>query len=82
MEERKQIKLHRIPLKDFLDILESFYEVGADYVDIIGVPDEEQDSIGVAVKPEYFNKEDIEESTESPEENKLSDDNISNFISD
>ena len=75
MENKKQIKLHKIPLKDFLDILESFYEIGADYVDIIGVPDEEQDSIGVAVKPEYFNKE-------NTEENKLSDDNISNFISD
>jgi hypothetical protein len=32
-----------------------------DYVDIIGVPGEEQDSIGIAVKSEYYATEEEDE---------------------
>lgn len=62
----------------FLEALTDIYERGVDYVDIIGVPGEEQDSIGISVKEEYFAKEvdDEEEDNDSP----LSDSDLNQLI--
>ena len=55
--ENKEIALRKIPLKILLDILQDAWNKGADYVDIIGVPDEIQDNIAIAVKEEYMHVE-------------------------
>jgi hypothetical protein len=48
------VSLNKIPLKVLLDALEQLYEMGADYIDIIGVNNIEQDTIALAVKQEYM----------------------------
>lgn len=50
----KEVKLKKIPLHLFIETLISIYERGAEYIDIIGVPDKEQDSITIVVRSEYM----------------------------
>ena len=50
-----EVKLKKIPLKRFIDTLIDVYTSGADYIDLIGTADEEQDSIGISVSNEYMN---------------------------
>lgn len=57
MENNNEIILRKIPLKIFIEVLTDVWNKGADYIDIIGVPNEVQDNIGIAVKEEYFSKE-------------------------
>jgi len=61
MEKSNEIRLKKIPLLVLLEALRDVYERGADYVDIIGVPGVEQDSIGIAINKEYFAPEDEED---------------------
>ncbi len=71
MDDKKILKLRKIPLKTLLDGLMHLYNAGADYVDIIGRPDDIQDEIGLAVLEEYMTDEEnmIEgEDMESPPE--------------
>ena len=71
------VSLNKIPLKVLLDALEQLYEMGADYIDIIGVNNIEQDTIAIAVKQEYMcpdyeeaeNSDDEYEEYEEEEEN-------------
>ena len=48
----KEVKLQKIPLEAFIEALVHLYENGANFVDIIGVPDVDQDVIGLAVRNE------------------------------
>lgn len=66
------MKFQKIPLKELIEILHEMYDQGADYVDIVGVPNEEQDVIGIHVLEEYFFEE------EYPEE--LSDEDLNQLI--
>ena len=61
MEKNNEVTLKKIPLLVLLEALKDIYERGVDYVDIIGVPGEEQDSIGIAVKSEYYVTEEEDE---------------------
>lgn len=61
MERNNEVRLKKIPLLVLLEALKDIYERGVDYVDIIGVPGEEQDSIGIAVKSEYYATEEEDE---------------------
>lgn len=63
-ENKQEVTLRKIPLKLFLEVLTDAYNKGADYVDIIGTPNELQDNIGVAVREEYYTHEDEEEDEE------------------
>jgi hypothetical protein len=58
MEPRK-IKLTKIPLEAFINALEQVWESGANFIDIIAIPNVEQDVIGIAVRDDY--KEIIDE---------------------
>ena len=49
-----EIRINKIPLKLFIEALTDAYNRGVDYVDIIGKAGDEQDSIGIAIKQEYF----------------------------
>lgn len=59
--ENKEIILQKIPLRILLDVLTNAWNNGADYIDIIGVPNEVQDNIGIAIKEEYYTKGDSDE---------------------
>lgn len=56
--ESNEIRLNKIPLKRFIDALVEVYKTGADYIDIVGKADVEQDSIGIIVKESYLSDED------------------------
>ena len=60
----KEVKLQKIPLESLIDILVGLWENGADFIDIIGVPNVDQDSIGIAVKEEYINSLEVMEDEE------------------
>ena len=60
-EDKQEITLRKIPLKILIEVLTDAYAKGADYIDIIGTPNELQDSIGIAIKEEYYTKGDGED---------------------
>lgn len=94
--ENKEVRLRKIPLQAFLDVLVDLYNSGLDYIDIVGKPDEIQDTIGVLFSNEYMSKDarddfyekDIQETppTEPNEENKpkinikLSDEDLNQLL--
>jgi len=95
MEEnnkKKEVILRKIALQKFIETLVSVYNSGADYVDIIGTPDENQDTIGIVVHEEYLSKDDIEielvlddedeeeENIEPTNDKPLSDEDINDLI--
>lgn len=51
----KEVRLSRIPLKLFIDALTEVYNTGADFVDLVGQADMDQDSVGIIVKETYYN---------------------------
>ena len=58
MKQIKQIKVNKIILGDFIDMLLSAYDAGADYIDLVAQQgDENQDALGVLIRPEYINAE-------------------------
>lgn len=63
-QDKNQVRLKKIPLGVFIQALMDIYNTGVDYVDIIGVPGEEQDTIGIAFCDEYLSKEEEEENPE------------------
>lgn len=64
MENNKnEVTLRKIPLRIFIEVLTDAWNKGADYVDIIGTPNDFQDNIGIAIKEDYYTKGDKEESS-------------------
>ena len=61
MENNNEVILKKIPLKILLDILTDAWDNGADYIDLMGTPDQIQDSIAIAVREEYYSKEGVED---------------------
>ena len=61
MENRQEVTLRKIPVKVLIDVLTDAWNKGADFVDIIGIANDFQDNIGIAIKEEYYNKEEEEE---------------------
>jgi hypothetical protein len=58
------VRLKKIPLGIFIQALMDIYNTGVDFVDILGVPGEEQDTIGIAFCDEYLSSEESEEELE------------------
>ena len=84
-ENKKTIILQKIPLKRLLETLEEIYNQGADYIDISGVPNVEQDIIGIHVREDYMADEedfDFEENDDEEElkSSDLSDDDLNQLI--
>lgn len=67
----REIKLKKIPLKILLDNLVELYQDGANYVDIIGIPNIRQDYLGILVKEEYFSLDEDDEIEEEPKNKKI-----------
>ena len=53
-EEENVVELRKIPLAGFIDMLQELYDNGADYVDIIAKPNQQQDVISLIVREEYI----------------------------
>jgi len=78
---KEELRLKKIPLAIFLEALTDIYNRGVDYVDIIGIPGKEQDSIGIAIKEEYFSHmEDEEDDEDIPPSRDLSDEDLNQLI--
>lgn len=56
-KNNKIITLQKIPIKNLMEILSELYNDGADYIDISGVPNIEQDVISISVREEYMNQD-------------------------
>ena len=54
MARRKEIRLKKIPLRPFIEMLMEVYDKGLDYVDLVGTPDYVQDFVGVEFTTDYF----------------------------
>jgi hypothetical protein len=62
--EGNEIILKKIPIDILMDTLHDLYHRGVAYIDIMGIPGEEQDTLGVSFNNEYMrenaNFEDVE----------------------
>jgi len=73
MENNNTVSFMKVPVQLLMDILQNAWDMGADYVDIIGVPDEIQEEISIAVREEYVSEEEEEGSSDNEEETDLND---------
>ena len=48
------MKVMKVRLKEFVEMLSDLYDNGADYVDIVGMKDNAQDTIILEVRDEYM----------------------------
>ena len=84
--ENNEVTFKKIPLEVFINILQDAWNKGADYIDIIGVPDQVQDNIAVAIREEYMNVNpedefEVDVELEHPEDEKdLSDEDLNQLI--
>ena len=82
-QNNKEIRFRKINLQFLIETLTHIYDAGADYVDIVGMQDDVQDTINIIVQEEYMTEEPIEEEEEQdiPDEPQtLSDEDINNLI--
>lgn len=83
-QDKNQVRLKKIPLEIFIQALTDIYNTGVDYIDIIGVPGEEQDTIGIAFCDEYLSKEEEEDTLENLKEQikniNLSDEDLNQLL--
>jgi 3-dehydroquinate dehydratase len=65
-----------------IETLTHIYDAGADYVDIVGMQDDVQDTINIVVQEEYMTEEPLEEEPLEEDDipTKLSDEDINNLI--
>jgi hypothetical protein len=81
--ENKEVRFRKISLQLLLDTLTHIWDSGADYVDIIGIQNEDQDVINIVVKEDYMSDEPIDESEDDDDDDDtptLSDEDINNLI--
>jgi hypothetical protein len=76
----KKVKFRKIPLKFLIDTLLMVYETGAEYIDIQGVQDIEQDTVKIIVQDEYMiNNENPPDDIDLIDD-KLDDDSLNDLI--
>jgi hypothetical protein len=57
MHNEDNIMLRKIPLDKLISVLVEMYNHGVDYVDIGGVPGEEQDKVAISFTKDYMSEE-------------------------
>jgi len=50
----KNLLIQKIPLLPLLELLSQLYEEGAEYIDITGMASRKEDTLGIAVREEYY----------------------------
>ena len=83
--ENREVAFKKIPLKIFIDVLTDAYEKGADFVDIVGMPNVIQDNIGISIKEEYISRDvneemDIEVEFEEEDDDNLTDEDLNQLL--
>ena len=69
-----EFRIMKVPLEEFLNVLEGMYNSGADYIDIIGDPKGEDGVMKIEVKREYLCPEDeMEECGEESTDEEIED---------
>jgi hypothetical protein len=58
--KNNNVKIRKVPVEAFLNLLADLFDQGVDYIDIVGILDDNQDSIGIAFSREYMS-EDMQE---------------------
>ena len=82
-QNNKEIRFRKINLQMLIETLTHIYDAGADYVDIVGMQDDVQDTINIIVQEEYMTEEPLEEEPleeDDDEPQTLSDEDINNLI--
>ena len=82
-QNNKEVRFKKISLQMLIDTLTHVYNSGADYVDIIGIQNDEQDVINIVVMDDYMTDEELEEYDEEEQDEDddlLSDEDINNLI--
>ena len=80
-QDKNEVRLNKIPLQVFIDALMDVYNSGADFIDLVGKPDEEQDVVGIIVRMEYMaTEEEREEDAEKKLNVKLSDEDLNQLL--
>ena len=82
-QNNKEVRFRKISLQMLIDTLTHIYNSGADYVDIIGIQNDEQDVINIVVMEDYMTDEELEEYDEEEQDDDddlLSDEDINNLI--
>lgn len=77
MENNEEVRFRKISLRLLLDTLTHIWNSGADYVDIIGLRDDEQDVINIVVQEDYMTDGEEED---DDNDTLLSDEDINNLI--
>jgi len=67
---KEKVTLRKIPIRILIDTLVEIYEKGADYIDVVGIPDDTRDEIGIMVREEYYTS-DLENEIDDNELNDL-----------
>jgi len=62
--KNKGFLIKKITLEEFIDSLIEVYDSGANYIDIISVPSEGQDTLSIIVRDEYFESLPMDELSE------------------
>ena len=76
------IFLRKIPLDKFIEVLVEMYNHGVDYVDIGGVPGEEQDKVAISFIKDYMTEDGKKHLTEIESNLKLDESFFKNKLTD
>lgn len=55
--KNNKLTLKKIPIEQLVEILLKIYEDGCDYIDLSGTNDDDQDTITITTKKEYYSEE-------------------------
>ena len=80
MANDKELKFQKIPLKMFIETLMHLHESGVKYIDLVGVPDEEEDLIGIHVQDDYYEYDEDDEDNDDDDQNGLSEEDLNTLI--
>jgi hypothetical protein len=53
----EEMRIRKVPLESFLDILADLYDKGVNYIDIVGMNNDKQDGIMISFSKEYMDEE-------------------------
>lgn len=76
---KKAVRFQKIPLRELIETLQTVYNQGADFIDISGIPDEQQDVIGIHVLEEYLS-DDLEDEDDEEDDGTLSEEDLNKLI--